>query len=153
MVFLDEPTSGMDPANRRLLWDLLVDMKNLGRCILFTTHYLDEADVLAQRKAVLDKGKVRAVGTSWDLKKQFGLGYHLRVICKPSTCDKTQEALRSLIQTHITSATDEVIPEEERSHAADVPKQWSFILPYSELQNFSSMLSALEHAAEEVGCH
>ena len=71
VVFLDEPSSGMDPANRRKLWDLLVSMKRQGRSILFTTHYLDEADVLAGRKAVLHKGRVRAVGTSWDLKRHM----------------------------------------------------------------------------------
>jgi len=148
MVFLDEPTSGMDPASRRDLWDLLVDMKNHGRCILFTTHYLDEADVLAQRKAVLDQGKVRAFGTSWELKKQFGRGYHLRVICKPSAPDSTVEKLRTKILTHVPSATLEVVLEEERSHAADAPKQWSFILPYTELHKFGSMLSDLENSAD-----
>lgn len=151
MVFLDEPTSGMDPANRRLLWDLLVHMKNMGRCILFTTHYLDEADVLAQRKAVLDKGKVVAVGTSWDLKKQFGLGYHLRVICLPSTPEAASADLLALVQSHVHTATLEVVPEEERSHAVDAPKQWSFILPYNEVHNFSAVLHELENRASGLG--
>merc|ERR1719453_1259760 len=101
VVFLDEPTSGMDPANRRKLWDLLIKMKDQGRCILFTTHYLDEADVLAERKAVLDKGKVRVVGTSWDLKRQFGLGHHLRVICLPTAGPETPQLVGALVRSHV----------------------------------------------------
>eukprot|EP00427_Karlodinium_veneficum_P039784 CAMPEP_0169281920 /NCGR_PEP_ID=MMETSP1016-20121227/56577_1 /TAXON_ID=342587 /ORGANISM="Karlodinium micrum, Strain CCMP2283" /LENGTH=364 /DNA_ID=CAMNT_0009370703 /DNA_START=504 /DNA_END=1595 /DNA_ORIENTATION=- len=72
VVFLDEPTSGMDPSSRRELWSLLLRMKGQGRTIIFTTHYLEEADTLADRKAVLSKGKVKAVGTSNELKLRFG---------------------------------------------------------------------------------
>lgn len=70
MAFLDEPTSGMDPSSRRELWSLLLEARDAGRCIIFTTHYLEEADILANRKAVLAKGRVQAVGTSRELKQR-----------------------------------------------------------------------------------
>ena len=59
VVFLDEPTSGMDPSSRRQLWEILLHMRTTGRSIIFTTHYLEEADVLADRKAVLARGRVQ----------------------------------------------------------------------------------------------
>ena len=70
VCFLDEPTSGMDPSSRRELWSLLLTARDAGRCIIFTTHYLEEADILANRKAVLARGQVQAVGTSRELKQR-----------------------------------------------------------------------------------
>jgi len=148
VVFLDEPTSGMDPANRRKLWDLLVHMKNLGRCILFTTHYLDEADLLAERKAVLDKGKVRAVGTSMQLKREFGVGYHLRIVCSPGTPLDTQGSIGDLVRSYIPSASDE--SSEDCSRAHDAAVTWSFILPYDQTDHFGPVLLELERRAPEL---
>ena len=63
VVFLDEPTTGLDPAARRSLWDLIVGLKAQGKTILLTTHYLEEAEVLCDRLAIMDHGKVIAMGT------------------------------------------------------------------------------------------
>lgn len=148
VVFLDEPTSGMDPANRRKLWDLLLRMKASGRCILFTTHYLDEADVLAERKAVLHKGKVKAVGTSMELKRQFGLGYHLRVFGAKGA--DSRERVRAVLQSHIPTASDEAVRDEDRATAQDAPPMWSFILPYDQVDKYGPMLEDLERQAQEL---
>ncbi|HYC07565.1 MAG TPA: ABC transporter ATP-binding protein [Candidatus Binatia bacterium] len=63
VVFLDEPTTGLDPAARRALWDLITGLKNQGKTVLLTTHYLEEAEVLCDRLAIMDHGKVIAMGT------------------------------------------------------------------------------------------
>lgn len=63
LVFLDEPTSGLDPQARRNLWDLLRDINNEGRTVVLTTHYLDEAEVLCDRVAIMDLGKVLTIDT------------------------------------------------------------------------------------------
>ena len=71
MVVLDEPSSGMDPAARRQTWELLQRHRQ-GRTILLTTHYMDEADVLGDRIAIMSQGVVKCCGSSLFLKKLFG---------------------------------------------------------------------------------
>ena len=63
LVFLDEPTTGLDPAARRSLWDLILGLKAQGRTILLTTHYMEEAEVLCDRLAIMDHGKILEMGT------------------------------------------------------------------------------------------
>ena len=58
LVFLDEPTSGLDPQARRNLWDLLRDINGQGHTVVLTTHYLDEAEILCDRVAIMDLGKI-----------------------------------------------------------------------------------------------
>jgi ATP-binding cassette subfamily A (ABC1) protein 5 len=77
ILILDEPTSGMDPQSRRLIWNLLHSMKR-DKIIIFSTHFMDEADILADRKAIITKGKLKCIGSSLFLKNRFGLGYHLK---------------------------------------------------------------------------
>ena len=72
LLFLDEPTTGLDPQSRRQLWELLASYKERGRTILITTHYMDEAQVLCDRVAVVDRGKVIALGTPLELIASLG---------------------------------------------------------------------------------
>ena len=72
LLFLDEPTTGLDPQSRRQLWDLITEFKARGRTILLTTHYMDEAEILCDRVAVVDHGKVIALGTPRDLIGSLG---------------------------------------------------------------------------------
>ena len=76
IVILDEPTSGMDTSSRRRLWDMLKANRN-GRIVLLTTHYMDEADILGDRIAIMADGKIKCCGSSLFLKNRFGIGYNL----------------------------------------------------------------------------
>jgi ABC-2 type transport system ATP-binding protein len=67
LLFLDEPTTGLDPQARRHLWDLVDDLKRAGRTIILTTHYMDEAERLCDRVAIVDHGKEIALGTPKEL--------------------------------------------------------------------------------------
>ena len=67
LVFLDEPTTGMDPAARRALWDIVLGLKAAGRSILLTTHYMEEAEILCDRIAIMDHGRILEEGTVEDL--------------------------------------------------------------------------------------
>ena len=76
LLFLDEPTTGLDPQSRRQLWDVVNDFKATGRTVLLTTHYMDEAERLCDRVAIVDMGKVIALGTPNELIRQIG-GEHV----------------------------------------------------------------------------
>jgi ABC-2 type transport system ATP-binding protein len=72
LLFLDEPTTGLDPQARRNLWDLVDHLKGAGRTIILTTHYMDEAERLCNRVAVMDHGKIIALGTPKELIASIG---------------------------------------------------------------------------------
>ena len=78
VIFLDEPTTGLDPRSRRTMWDDIRDLAAGGVTILLTTQYLDEADELADRIAVLDRGRIVAEGTADELKRRIP-GGHVRL--------------------------------------------------------------------------
>lgn len=61
IIFLDEPTTGLDPQARRNLWDLILDIRSAGTTVIITTHYMDEAEVLCDRVAIIDSGKIIAM--------------------------------------------------------------------------------------------
>ena len=69
LLFLDEPTIGLDPVSRRQVWSAIKDWKNEGKSILLTTHYMDEAEMLSDSIVIIDKGRVIADGTMRDLRK------------------------------------------------------------------------------------
>jgi len=76
LLFLDEPTTGLDPQSRRQIWGIVRDLKHRGRTILLTTHYMDEAERLCDRVAVVDHGRVIALGSPADLIASLG-GEHV----------------------------------------------------------------------------
>jgi ABC-2 type transport system ATP-binding protein len=78
IIFLDEPTTGLDPRSRRTMWEIVRELVAEGVTIFLTTQYLDEADHLADRIAVLDQGRLVAQGTPDDLKRQVP-GSHVRL--------------------------------------------------------------------------
>jgi len=80
LIFLDEPTAGLDPRSRNQVWDIIRALAGGGTTVLLTTQYLDEADQLADRIAVIDHGRVIAEGTPGDLKASVGAGtLHVRL--------------------------------------------------------------------------
>ncbi len=80
LMFLDEPTTGLDPRSRNQVWDIVRALVAEGTTVLLTTQYLEEADQLADRIAVIDEGRVIAEGTSGELKSSVGAGaLHVRL--------------------------------------------------------------------------
>jgi ABC-2 type transport system ATP-binding protein len=74
ILFLDEPTAGLDPQTRHLIWDFIKSLKERGKTIFMTTHYMDEADALSDRVAIIDHGKIIALDHPFDLKRQHSGG-------------------------------------------------------------------------------
>lgn len=79
LLFLDEPTTGLDPNARRAIWDVILGFKSKGKTIILTTHYLDEAQQLSDRVAIMDHGKIVAMGTVDQIIEEHGSGERLEI--------------------------------------------------------------------------
>ncbi|XP_070341281.1 phospholipid-transporting ATPase ABCA3 isoform X2 [Equus asinus] len=137
VLMLDEPTSGMDAISRRAIWDLLQQQKS-DRTILLTTHFMDEADLLGDRIAIMAKGELQCCGSSLFLKQKYGAGYHMTLVKEPH-CNA--EGISRLVHHHVPNAT------LESSAGAEL----SFILPKESTHRFESLFAKLEKKQKELG--
>ena len=94
IIFLDEPTTGLDPRSRMSMWDMIKQLAKSGTTVLLTTQYMEEADQLADQVIVIDGGKVIAKGTADDLKAKVGADRLEIVIGQKSSIKKAQEAIK-----------------------------------------------------------
>ncbi|MEK3792844.1 ATP-binding cassette domain-containing protein [Paenibacillus sp. FSL R7-0204] len=98
LIFLDEPTTGLDPRTRNQMWETIRRLVNTGSTVLLTTQYLEEADQLADRIAVIDTGKVVAEGTVDELKSSVGnSSLHLKVV-QPQQLLKARQIVEQVLQ-------------------------------------------------------
>ena len=102
LLFLDEPTTGLDPQSRRQLWDLLAELKAMGRTIILTTHYMEEAERLCDRVAIVDHGRVIALGTPRELIASLGAEHVVEFAVASGPGDGTldERALHALPGVH-----------------------------------------------------
>src|SRR6266536_5857180 len=105
VLFLDEPSAGLDPQTRILLWEIIREYNHAGKTILLTTHNMEEADALCHRLAIIDHGKVIALGTPTSLKASIPGGYLLRLRFGNQTPDLLQR-LQSLVGVREVRAND-----------------------------------------------
>jgi len=94
LLFLDEPTTGLDPQARRQLWDLVERLRLAGRTIVLTTHYMDEAEALCDRVAIMDHGRIIALGTPRELVGSLGAEHLVEVMATVSAATPDLDALR-----------------------------------------------------------
>ncbi|KZF05287.1 caunorubicin/doxorubicin resistance ATP-binding protein [Rhodococcus sp. EPR-157] len=120
LIFLDEPTTGLDPRSRNQVWDIVRALVAGGTTVLLTTQYLDEADQLAGRIAVIDRGKVIAEGTTGELKASVGAGsLHVRVV-DPGRRADAAAILRTLLSESVTEEADPVALSARLDQASSV---------------------------------
>ncbi|KAJ3158388.1 hypothetical protein HDU86_002854 [Geranomyces michiganensis] len=100
VIIMDEPTSGIDPLARRAIWEIVSHNKE-GRTILMTTHFMDEADHLGDRVAILASGQLKAAGTPAFLKESFGVGYTLVLQLQPEMPASAHERINELVLSAI----------------------------------------------------
>jgi ABC-2 type transport system ATP-binding protein len=79
LLFLDEPTTGLDPRARRAIWEVIRDLQSKGKTVILTTHYLDEAQQLSDRVAIMNHGRIVAIGTSDEIIEEHGSGERLEI--------------------------------------------------------------------------
>jgi ABC-2 type transport system ATP-binding protein len=79
LIFLDEPTTGLDPQARRAVWEVIRKLKTEGRTVMLTTHYLEEAEELADRVAIMNHGKIVAMGSTEEIESKYGSGQKMMV--------------------------------------------------------------------------
>ncbi|CAN0021601.1 unnamed protein product [Pylaiella littoralis] len=170
VVFLDEPTSGMDPHSRRFTWDLIRKNRE-GRVIVLTTHFMDEADLLGDRVAIMADGALRCCGSSIFLKNHYGVGYNLTVVRDIQGADmspafesgmasdeKTDEPNSSgLNNTATQEGSVKPIKAMVRSHVkeatllSNVGAEVSFQLPNDASSSFQAMLTEIDDRRAELG--
>ena len=106
LIFLDEPTTGLDPRSRNQVWEIVRGMVAEGTTVLLTTQYLDEADQLADRIAVIDHGKVVAEGSSGELKASVGAGsLHVR-LGAPEQRAEAERVLAGVLEVPVEPSAD-----------------------------------------------
>uniref|UniRef100_A0A8B9KBE6 Cholesterol transporter ABCA5 n=1 Tax=Astyanax mexicanus TaxID=7994 RepID=A0A8B9KBE6_ASTMX len=130
ILLLDEPTAGMDPVSRHQVWTLLKN-RRAGRVTVLSTHYMDEADILADRKAVISQGQLKCVGSSLYLKTKCGVGYHLRMSVT-EVCEV--DSLASLVKQHVPKA------QLSRQQEAEL----TFTLPFESMETFPGLFAELD---------
>ncbi|XP_055624100.1 phospholipid-transporting ATPase ABCA3-like isoform X2 [Toxorhynchites rutilus septentrionalis] len=135
VVLCDEPTSGMDPSARRLLWNVLQTEK-IGRTILLSTHFMDEADILGDRVAIMAEGELKAVGSPFFLKQKYGRGYRLVCVKNPG-CNSA--ILTNFLRKHIPDICVE----------SDIGTELSYVLKHEYRQNYQSVLADLEEHSQK----
>ncbi|ORX40441.1 hypothetical protein BCR32DRAFT_298739 [Anaeromyces robustus] len=141
-IFLDEPTTGLDPLSRRKIWELLLKKKE-GRVIFLTTHYMDEADILADRKLILNKGKIRCLGTSLYLKNHFNMKYNLDV----ETLQK--DKINKLIKSYLPEA-EYIENNESNEFESHDNKLYTWRLPLNSSERFASLLNELDSLSGSI---
>lgn len=162
IVFLDEPTTGLDPISRRATWDIIEAAKP-GRAIVLTTHSMEEADILGDRIAIMARGRLRALGSSLRLKQRFGSGYQIAVSTassssNPSTAEledvaaspamagsstahiKRNNAVKAFFRAELGLETS----EESRAYV-------QFLVPHTLESRLAGFLAKLEAASPELG--
>ncbi|KAF8767183.1 ATP-binding cassette sub-family A member 3 like protein [Argiope bruennichi] len=137
VLLLDEPTSGMDVEARRNVWDALLKIRH-SRTIILTTHYMEEADVLGDRIAIMVEGEIQCCGSPMFLKQKFGTGYNLHVV-KDINFDLN--ALISLIKKYIPKVT----------LGNELEKDISVNLSTNTISKFGDMFEELENCKTELG--
>ncbi|CAF1240137.1 unnamed protein product [Adineta steineri] len=138
VVILDEPTSGIDPYNRRLIWTIIRKLKLAGKCVLLTTHFLEEADVLSDRIAIMSRGRLQANGTPDFLKQQTEFEYRL-LMDKQDHC--SSERVTQFIQEHVRNIV------LERESAAELV----YGIKRGESKQIEHLITSLDQEKQTLG--
>jgi len=144
LLFLDEPTTGLDPQARRQLWDLVEEFKRAGRTIVLTTHYMDEAERLCERVAIMDRGKVIALGSPRELVASIGVEHVVEFSVGDAAERVDAGALRAIEGVRDTRVEQGVLHVQVTALHRAVPALLAELvrgdIPFTELRTHSATL-------------
>jgi ATP-binding cassette, subfamily A (ABC1), member 3 len=152
VVLLDEPTSGMDPFSRRFTWNVIRQYRQ-DRVIILTTHFMDEADILGDRIAIMAEGQLRCCGSSLFLKKTYGVGYQLTIEKYTNSdniknADGTQHVMKSTDRDDLLMGiVKDAVPEANL--LSNVGSEMSYQLPLGAAPRFAQMFEGLDDQVEK----
>ncbi|KAI4457986.1 atp-binding cassette transporter subfamily a abca [Holotrichia oblita] len=165
IVFLDEPTAGMDPSTKRNLWNTLCRIRDSGKCLVLTSHSMEECEALCTRLAIMVNGAFKCLGSTQHLKNKFSEGYILTVKVKKSGGylfnDENIVPIERYIQTHFPSAILKENHQELLTYfIPDTSLPWSKMFGIMErgkreidnLEDYSLGQSSLEQGYAFIGC-
>ncbi|KAL6982570.1 ATP-binding cassette sub- A member 2 [Sarracenia purpurea var. burkii] len=149
LVLLDEPTTGMDPINRRHVWDIIEDAKK-GRAIILTTHSMEEADILSDRIGIMAKGRLRCIGTSNRLKSKFGTSFVANIsfsggpngtpVKGEDVTIRHHEPVKQFLKNHW-----DVVPKEEHKSFL------TYVIPHDREELLTDFFAELQDREGEFG--
>mgnify|MGYP001599930767 CR=1 FL=1 len=178
VIFLDEPSSGLDPVSRRHMWDLLLQERRTGKTIVLTTHFMEEADYLGDRVAIMSHGKVYCCDTSANLKRRYGVGYYLTFAKRHSGGDDVDDLKKKaanysgdfrltevtqLLTRHCGGALNQNAPLPENHVGVDATAggqvvlqndgigEARFLLPLTAADAFPALFADLDHQLDSLG--
>ena len=134
----DEPTSGMDPYSRRFTWNVIRQHRE-GRVIILVTHFMDEADLLGDRIAIMGDGKLRCCGSSLFLKKRYGVGYNMTIEKNSAVGFDSSGVLKKIKQ---------IVPDA--SIMTDVGTELTVQLPFASSQKFEELFAEIDASQQDL---
>lgn len=142
ILIFDEPTTGLDPENRRIIWKFINKLKESKRTILLTTHLLEEADILSDRISIMTRGQIKTGGTSSELKRKHGSGFKLKVVIKEAS-ENDQKVVEKNVRSKIPEA--KILDSSAGSLFYSIPKRCT--------EEITKFLSDYEDNVEDIKSH
>lgn len=131
VILLDEPTTGMDPVSRRHVWTLIQRMKQ-EKCIIMTTHAMEEAELLSDKLMVLNHGQVKCFGTPLQLKNMLGKGYRVSMVTEKQHVNQVKALMK------------EVVPSSEFLESSGDSGGMVFNLPINKVKELGAIFSIID---------
>ncbi len=145
LVFLDEPTTGLDPRARRKMWELIRELKSDGRTVILTTHYLEEAQMLADRVGIVNRGRMLVEGSPKEIIEKMGRGRRLQI----TRSDELRKYVEETLHLQVEEDTEEMFVRVRNN--GDVMEILGFLeKTNAELGNFSLVEDTLEDVFVEL---
>ncbi|CAL7939780.1 unnamed protein product [Xylocopa violacea] len=145
LVLLDEPTTGVDPAARRSLWNILQTCQAMGQAIILTSHSMEECEALCNRLVIMVKGQLVCIGASQELKQRFGAGYDIHVKLNPSRTDDDVYNIKRIIESSLPCEIRDENLGLIAYHVSDIGTTWEKM--YSTMNDLKRQYSCIEDYA------